>query len=67
MAAKFGCTVDPLAMVVGGAPALGLIGGHQIANKINVIIENHGGISSNPDVVVRLMKAGKPAAVRDIA
>jgi L-ribulose-5-phosphate 3-epimerase len=24
--------------------------------KINVIIENHGGISSNPDVVVRLMK-----------
>lgn len=24
--------------------------------KINVIIENHGGVSSNPDVVVRLMK-----------
>ena len=27
--------------------------------KINVIIENHGGISSNPDVVVRLMKLVK--------
>ncbi len=27
------------------------------ASKINVIIENHGGISSNPDVVLRLMKA----------
>ncbi len=26
------------------------------ARKVNVIIENHGGISSNPDVVVRLMK-----------
>ncbi len=26
-------------------------------HNINVIIENHGGISSNPDVVVRLMKA----------
>lgn len=26
------------------------------AAKINVLIENHGGISSNPDVVVRLMK-----------
>lgn len=25
--------------------------------KLNVIIENHGGISSDPDVVVRLMKA----------
>lgn len=25
-------------------------------HKINVLIENHGGISSNPDVVVRLMK-----------
>lgn len=25
-------------------------------SRINVIIENHGGISSNPDVVVRLMK-----------
>ncbi|MBL8236453.1 MAG: sugar phosphate isomerase/epimerase [Bryobacterales bacterium] len=24
--------------------------------KINVIIENHGGVSSNPDVVVKLMK-----------
>jgi sugar phosphate isomerase/epimerase len=24
--------------------------------KINVIIENHGGVSSNPDVVTRLMK-----------
>ena len=27
--------------------------------KVNVIIENHGGISSNPDVVVRLMKMVK--------
>jgi L-ribulose-5-phosphate 3-epimerase len=27
------------------------------AAAINVIVENHGGISSNPDVVVRLMKA----------
>lgn len=26
------------------------------ANNINIIIENHGGISSNPDVVARLMK-----------
>lgn len=26
------------------------------SRNINVIIENHGGISSNPDVVVRLMK-----------
>ena len=29
--------------------------------KINVLIENHGGISSNPDVVVRLMKTVKLA------
>jgi sugar phosphate isomerase/epimerase len=31
--------------------------GYATAFKINVIIENHGGISSNPDVVVELMKA----------
>jgi len=31
--------------------------GYAAAFKINVIIENHGGISSNPDVVVQLMKA----------
>jgi sugar phosphate isomerase/epimerase len=30
--------------------------GYATAYKINVIIENHGGISSNPDVVVQLMK-----------
>ncbi len=30
--------------------------GFATAFKINVIIENHGGISSNPDVVVQLMK-----------
>jgi L-ribulose-5-phosphate 3-epimerase len=30
--------------------------GYAQAYKINVIIENHGGISSDPDVVVRLMK-----------
>jgi sugar phosphate isomerase/epimerase len=30
--------------------------GYAAPRKINVIIENHGGISSNPDVVVRLMK-----------
>jgi sugar phosphate isomerase/epimerase len=29
---------------------------HAAPRKINVIIENHGGVSSNPDVVVRLMK-----------
>ncbi len=27
--------------------------------KINVIIENHGGVSSNPDVVVKLMQQAK--------
>jgi sugar phosphate isomerase/epimerase len=31
--------------------------GYATAFKINVIIENHGGISSDPDVQVRLMKA----------
>ncbi len=30
--------------------------GYATAFKINVIIENHGGISSDPDVVVRLMQ-----------
>ncbi len=30
--------------------------GYAKASNINVIIENHGGISSDPDVVVRLMK-----------
>ncbi len=30
--------------------------GYAQAKNVNVIIENHGGISSNPDVVVRLMK-----------
>jgi L-ribulose-5-phosphate 3-epimerase len=30
--------------------------GYAKAKNINVIIENHGGISSDPDVVVRLMK-----------
>jgi sugar phosphate isomerase/epimerase len=30
--------------------------GYAQAFKINVIIENHGGISSNPEVLVRLMK-----------
>ncbi|HWR50419.1 MAG TPA: sugar phosphate isomerase/epimerase family protein [Bryobacteraceae bacterium] len=30
--------------------------GYAAPAKINVIIENHGGISSDPDVVVRLMK-----------
>ena len=30
--------------------------GYAAPRKINVIIENHGGVSSNPDVVVRLMK-----------
>ncbi len=29
--------------------------------KINVIIENHGGVSSNPDVVVRLMQTARLA------
>ncbi len=28
-------------------------------SKINVLIENHGGLSSNPDVVIRLMKLVK--------
>ena len=31
--------------------------GYAATVKINVIIENHGGISSNPDVVVQLTKA----------
>ncbi|MBM3744309.1 MAG: sugar phosphate isomerase/epimerase [Acidobacteria bacterium] len=31
--------------------------GYAQPRKISVIIENHGGISSNPDVVVQLMKA----------
>jgi sugar phosphate isomerase/epimerase len=30
--------------------------GYAAPYKINVIIENHGGVSSNPDVVVALMK-----------
>jgi sugar phosphate isomerase/epimerase len=30
--------------------------GYAEGRKINVIIENHGGISSDPDVVARLMK-----------
>jgi sugar phosphate isomerase/epimerase len=30
--------------------------GYATPFKINVIIENHGGVSSNPDVVVALMK-----------
>jgi len=29
--------------------------------NINVIIENHGGVSSNPDVVVKLMRTAKLA------
>ena len=30
--------------------------GYAKSHNINVIIENHGGVSSNPDVVIRLMK-----------
>lgn len=29
------------------------------SRKMNIIVENHGGVSSNPDVVVRLMKMVK--------
>jgi sugar phosphate isomerase/epimerase len=32
---------------------------YAVPSGVNVIIENHGGISSNPDVLVRLMKAVK--------
>ena len=34
---------------------------YAAARKISVIIENHGGVSSNPDVVVKLMQQAKLA------
>jgi sugar phosphate isomerase/epimerase len=44
--AYIGCCAESFTRLCGYAKASGL----------NVIIENHGGISSDPDVVVRLMK-----------
>ena len=43
------------------AEACGALAGYAATHKINVICENHGGPSSNPDALLALIKAvGKP-------
>ena len=47
--------------VTGVAEACGMLTDYGVKNGIEVICENHGGPSSNPDALIALMKAvGKP-------